>query len=329
MRFLVYGAGAIGTYFAFRFSLGHEVVMVSRGDHAEVVKKEGLLVKDVDGTQCGAQLTALTSLTDLGKEWVPDIILITVKSYDTAEAVDDIMFHFEGLCREPMALVLAQNGLDNEGKAIEVISGYHTPIYLYRMLTTHGAIYISPGEIMHTGHGKTIMGFYKALNNAPEEGLKEKTLKYAINITAAGIKTKVSEDIRQDIWKKGIVNAAINPLTALLGVKNGALMDYEGLKRACARIIDEAHGVAKASGGFASDLISQDEMMELVLEVIETTKDNRSSMLQDLDRGRRTEIDSISGAIVDRAKSNGIEAPLNSLLHGLIKYLELKKAKVK
>ena len=103
MKILVYGAGAIGSYFAFRFSLGHDCIILTRGDHADVIKREGLVVKDIDGTQSGVELTALTRLEGLG-EWKPDIVVISVKSHDTEEAIDNIMFHFEGTMTKPLTL---------------------------------------------------------------------------------------------------------------------------------------------------------------------------------------------------------------------------------
>ena len=136
--------------------------------------------------------------------------------------------------------------------------------------------------------------------------------------TEAGILTTISSDIRAEIWLKAAVNAAINPATAITGLKNGALLMSKELTRLMELAASEVAAVAMGRG---VDL-DPELAIEKAKEVAALTADNKSSMLQDIERCKRTEIESICGAIVRYGETAGVETPVNRALLALVKGIE-------
>ena len=120
------------------------------------------------------------------------------------------------------------------------------------------------------------------------------------------------------LWTKAVVNACFNPLTGLLRQRSGALGRSDALLGCSRMIVEEAAAVAAAQGV----TLDTDELMERVRAVSRATAENRSSMLQDLEKGRRTEIDAINGAIARMGAERGIACPVNRLLTLLVKAAE-------
>jgi 2-dehydropantoate 2-reductase len=133
----------------------------------------------------------------------------------------------------------------------------------------------------------------------------------------AGIETRVSSQIYDLIWEKLLINVGINALTALTGLKNGQLLNYPETLRLMEALVSEAADVAKRKG-----IRIEGNPIEKVRNIAEVTRENRSSMGQDFDYKRRTEIDSINGAIVREAKNLGISVPYNQIITDLIKVIE-------
>jgi 2-dehydropantoate 2-reductase len=135
----------------------------------------------------------------------------------------------------------------------------------------------------------------------------------------AGIETEVSPNIHDLIWEKLLVNVGINALTALTEMKNGELLDHPETLRLMEALVSEAAEVAKKKG-----IRIQGNPMDLVRSVSEATRNNRSSMGQDFDYRRRTEIDAINGAVVREAGLLGLPAPFNQMVTDLVKANEIK-----
>ena len=152
--------------------------------------------------------------------------------------------------------------------------------------------YVSPGRALR---------FWVLPGTCPHEA----AIRLAETLTQAGLPTKADPVVSAVIWKKVVINAAINPLTALLGVPNGELAVRETTRRMMRQIVDEAQTVAEAEG-IPMDAAT---LFESVLTVCRGTAANRSSMLMDVLSERRTEIDAISGAIVERGRIQGHPNP--------------------
>ncbi|MCK5030209.1 MAG: 2-dehydropantoate 2-reductase, partial [Thermoplasmatales archaeon] len=175
-------------------------------------------------------------------------------------------------------------------------------------VTTHGAFFSKPGCIKHTGAGKTILG---ELDGESSERIKN--IETVFN--QVGIKAIVSENIIKEIWVKAVINSCINPLTAFFGCRNGYILENPILEKIVENVCEESTSVANAYGVKLSyqDLVNQTK------EVIRETSENYSSMLQSVRKGKKTEIDSINGALVNIGRTYSIDVPLNEILVSLVK----------
>jgi 2-dehydropantoate 2-reductase len=208
----------------------------------------------------------------------------------------------------PKTIVLSlQNGLGNIEQMATVVSEQN----ILAGTTAHGATLLGPGQIRHAGRGKTILG---ELNGETTDRVREVAALFA----AAGLETEISGNVIGLIWDKLLVNVGINALTAITMLQNGRLTQSPELTELMEAAVAEGAAVAAASGiklGF-SDPVAHTK------EVSIATGQNRSSMLQDILNGRKTEIDMINGAIVREGQKVGVPAPVNRTLTNLVKYIE-------
>lgn len=294
MRILVFGAGALGSFVGGMLSQNNDVVLIGRREHVETIEENGLTI--TGKTEIVVHPKAKESVDGNEK---PDWVLVATKSYDT----EDAMRTLSPLFKDAVFLSL-QNGLGNE----DTISRY-----VPRVLggtTSHGITKVGAGRIIHAGLGRTVLGNY--------QGAEDSVSIIADALNGSGIETEITSDIKREIWKKAIVNAGINPLTAITGQKNGFILENPDLEMTLEAICEEAVQVANAHG---ID-ISVEESIEQTKEVARLTADNKSSMLQDIEGGKRTEIDSICGAIMTLGMEKEIPTPVNSSLMAIIKGIE-------
>lgn len=304
MRILVFGAGAMGSFLAGMLSSEHDVTLYGRGSNIKAVDKAG--IKITGKTEKEVKPKTLTRHDPLA-EFTFDLAILTVKAYDTYSAMETLR-----MVKGDVPVLSLQNGLDNEVKIAN-------PIGFERTLggvTSHGVTFVEPGHIQHAGTGETIIG---EMGGGENDRIKD----IAAAFSSAGIETSVSQNIRTEIWTKGIVNAGINPLTALTGLKNGYLLSIPVLTRLLEKTCLECVQVARAQGFEINEL----EMIKKTKNVARLTADNKSSMLQDIEKKRRTEIDSINGRIAKIGKKRAIATPVNSTLVGLITGIEEGRGK--
>jgi len=169
---------------------------------------------------------------------------------------------------------------------------------------------LGPGHIRHAGWGKTYVG---ELDGKVTDRVNQVVQMFR----KAGIETDISSRIHDLVWEKLFVNVGLNGLAALLGLKNGQLLDYPETIRLVEALVSEAVEVANRKG-----MRIEVNPIDRVRAVIEATRENRCSMGQDLDGKRRTEIDAINGAVVREAEHLGIPVPYNRMITDLIKVIE-------
>ncbi|MEE9150246.1 MAG: 2-dehydropantoate 2-reductase [Thermoplasmata archaeon] len=300
MRILVFGAGALGSFIGGVLSKKYDVTLYGREEKILPIRESGLRINGK--TNVVVRPKTAFDQKDLEGQ-VFDLIILAVKSYDTESAMDTV----KDMVGQSTAVLSLQNGLDNEDIIGEVIGKERT----LGGVTSHGITFIEPGEVHHAGTGETVIG---ELNGEETERIKE----ISTALTSVGIETRISKNIESEIWTKGIVNAGINPLTALTRLQNGYLLKIPWLTRLLENTCQECIRVANKAG---IDLPGCD-IIEKTKNVAKLTAENKSSMLQDIERGRRTEIDSINGAIVDIGKKHNVETPVSSTLVSLIKGIE-------
>ena len=177
-------------------------------------------------------------------------------------------------------------------------------------VTGQGATFLGPGHVRHAGRGKTYIGEL-------DQEVSDRAIQVAKMFCEADIDTEVSANIHELVWDKLLVNVGINALTALTELKNGQLLDYPETLRLMEALVSEAAEVARQKG-----IRIEGNPIEKVKAVAEATKGNRSSMGQDFDFRRKTEIDAINGAVVREAKRLGIPVPCNEAITDLIKAIE-------
>lgn len=302
MRVLVVGAGAIGSLFGARlFAAGHSVTLVGRPEHVRAIRAGGLRV---DGDRPG--LFPLTADVDLPSGPVPDVILLAVKSYDLDDAARAIGQRF----RPPPPMVLPQNGWGIETTVLRALTppGAPGPVpVLVRVVHSVPATLERPGVVRAAGTGTLVLPRVEGPDGAAIEpflGLLE----------SMGYPVERRVDFDRALWEKLLINAAINPVTADHGIVNGRLVDDPWRGQALA-LLDEARRAAE----LAQVRIPAEEAERRLWVVVRATAANRSSMLQDLERGRPTEIEAISGALVEIARSHGVRLPHTERVLGRIR----------
>lgn len=293
MEVVVFGAGSLGSLIGGLLSPSHDVTLVGREGHVAAIQERGLgLEGEVTGTVTPAATTDGSALE-------ADVALVTVKSFDTATAAGTLA---TGTYRAVCSL---QNGLGNEAVlaarcSCPVVAG----------TATHGAVRAEPGVVRCTGLGSVTVG-------ALEPDASEAAALVADVFREATVPVTVAADMERRLWEKLAVNAAINPLTALADVDNGAVCEPP--------LADTARAVAREVAATADAVgvpLSQAAAIDAVESVAAATASNTSSMRQDVHAGRRTEIDAITGSVIERADDHGVSVPTNRTLAALVRSWE-------
>lgn len=290
MRIGIIGAGALGTFLGGVLADNNEVLIIGKHekdlDEIKITGKTNLKV-DIDYT------------TDHSRIEDMDLIIICTKSYDTRNAMEDIIPHVDS----STYVMTLQNGLDNE----KIISEYINKDKVIGGITGIGVTYLNPGEVKHAGEGETIIGRYREKNDENIYEIKD-------ILERSGLDVSVSDKIYSHIWKKVIINSSINPITALTGLENGYLVEQDHLNELLKNVCLESKKVAEKEVELPiEDMVKETE------KIARLTAENKSSMLQDIENKNKTEIECINGAVVTVGKKLGIDTPYNQTMYSLIK----------
>lgn len=281
----IFGAGALGSLFgALIQEAGYDVHFVARGKQLEALKKS----LRVEGLR---KMELKVKVSD--KAVNADVTFVTVKAYDTENAAKSLAKV------NPGVVCSLQNGIGNE----EILARYLDNVV--GGVTTYGANLKDFGVVVFAGEGVTYIGEFKG------EGVE----KVEEVLRSSGINVEIVEDVKEKIWEKAVVNSVINPITAIFKVKNGEILKNEFLWEIAEKTAKESENVAK-SMGYDIDAVNA------VKIVAEKTAENISSMLQDVLRNRRTEIDFINGAIVREGLKKNLDVCYNSFLWKAVKAIE-------
>ncbi|MEA1912016.1 MAG: 2-dehydropantoate 2-reductase [Spirochaetota bacterium] len=303
MKISIIGAGAMGSLYGGKLSLaGNNVVLYDINKaHVDMINSKGLIIEEsATGEKIIAHPIASSNPDDVSGS---DLLIIFVKSTATKLVAEQ----FAKFAKPETIALTLQNGLGNEDILRDVFGAERTAAGV----TSQGATFLAPGEIRHAGNGPT----HICMSNKDNDKLKD-----VISVFSdSGFEIHIEENIADLVWSKLIINVGINAVTALSGLENGKLLDYPDMKSLMADLVGEAVKVAEKKGV----KLSYADPLQIVYDVSEKTSLNRSSMLQDFDRGSFTEIDFINNAIVREGKKLGIATPFNSAVSKLVKSMEL------
>ncbi|MDR6998010.1 2-dehydropantoate 2-reductase [Neobacillus niacini] len=296
MKIGIIGAGSIGLLFASYLSRVFKVSLYTRTEEQakEIVKNGIILKKKTIKTQ--ALVKALPLSEWEGSE---DLTIITVKAYQLEEIITKI----NRLSDTPKKLLFLQNGM---GHLKQLESIRHSQIFVGTV--EHGALRENVFTVSHNGEGVTNIAVYRGDACVLTELIETLPSEFPI---------VMNEDYYKMLVNKLIVNSVINPLTAIIGVKNGDLIKNEFYFQTVVQLFNEI--------SILLNIENPDYHLEKIIDICNKTAENRSSMLKDIEANRKTEVDAILGFLLEKAKAEFKKAPLIECLYLLLKGKELGK----
>ncbi len=305
---LIAGIGAIGSVLFVRISALKlfKVVCLTSERGCNLIREKGLKVKLVDDIVPKLYHPLIFAfLPDKFKENKITKCIISTKAYYNEVLAKYLVDYLT----EDASILLFQNGIHTE----DILLRYGPKWKITRASSSIGSKRISNNHVVETATGKTAIGAINHNNNTDLLLWKE-------ILKRSGLDTEITNDIEKQIWLKLIANAAINPLGALSGSPNGKLIRDLLIRKIMTAIVREIVSLEKVK-----QYINFDEAMNNVITIAQMTAENRCSMLQDIERGRQTEIDYINGAIVKEGLKEGKKMPVNEFVSSLIKKMEKKE----
>jgi 2-dehydropantoate 2-reductase len=291
MHTLIYGTGAVGGYFGGRLQdMGANVTFLARGTQLTTLQKAGLRILSVDGDLA----MSVKAVQNLSEAEDPDLVMLTVKAVHTKTAAKDLADHLPPSC---MVMTL-QNGIEN----VEILAEQLGAERIIAATTFIGASVPAPGVVRHTAAGFIRAGRYPT----GSDPRVRQVIKY---LGDYGLRVEESTDIRADMWKKMLWNLGFNGPSALTGSTVGEMIARPGIAWLIRWLIAEGGQVARATG------------VELPEGVEDTTfaqtkglTDFKTSMLQDVEAGRRIENDPFYGFLAREGHRQGVATPLTTMI---------------
>ena len=293
MKIIILGAGAIGSLYGAKLSKINDITLVSRQEHVDKINKEGLKITGEEN-----KVYKLKAKTSINKIEDNTLIILTSKVTGSQKAIKPIL----NLIKKDTIILCLQNGLRSEDIVREIIGD---KCLVLRAITAVGATFLESGEVQFNN-----LSYTKIEKSSVSQKLVD-------NFNECGLKANVSKNLKEDIWKKLIINCVLNPTSAILRIDNGTTAD-EKLNPLKTAILNECLKVADKEGVDVGI-----DSIETINKAIKGSK-NLSSMHQDLLKGKKTEIDYLNGAVVELGKKYGIKCPVNEGLIMIIKGMEKK-----
>ena len=295
----VVGAGAVGGYFGGLLAdAGAPVTMIGRQRFVDAVKSHGLVLD----TLHFRNRVHLEATTNLDRVRCADLILLCVKTTDTTATAIEL-----APCLSPHATVVSlQNGVDNVERIRAAASIDALPAAVYVAASVP-----EPGHVKHVSRGDLVVG--------PDSG---RTKEVARVFERAGIPCRISENIEGELWVKLFWNCALNAVSALGQARYGRIKEDATARALIQVIVDEVLAVARAAQITLPGLDGREAAFAGAMRIATEMAQAFSSTAQDINRGKRTEIDSLNGYVARRGEQLGVPTPVNRALCTLVKLLE-------
>lgn len=299
-RILVMGAGAVGGYFGGRLAerTSVSVSLIARGNHLQALQENGLRIVSIDGES----VVRVDAFRDPREAEEPDLILFTVKSYDTEAAIRQI----EPVVTENTQILTIQNGIENYAKLVKAF-GEDRVIQGFCKI---GVALPEPGVVEHSAFGIITAGEQDGKSSARLEALSEL-------LSTAGIRFRISPDIHHQAWTKFAWNAVFNMLTAAADVTVEKLFEHSTSEQLCYALFDEIQAVARTQ-----EVILTREDEQKIIDRARKLTGFETSTYQDRQKGKRLEYEAFTGAVVRLADQHGISIPHNRMLYALLKLID-------
>ena len=309
MKILVFGLGALGTvYSCLLKEQRHHVAGLDRETVVNAVEEKGVRINGIWGEHGGRLDETLSGVEQLeGKNY--DLVILTVKSYETGEVARQIARFIS----PDTYILLAQNGYGNFEAATQFIS----PSRLILGRVIFGA------ETIEAGISKVTAIADDVIIGSPANVIDVEILEaYSRIFNEAGIPTRTSTEVMKFVWGKIIYNSALNPLGAILDVPYGKLAENQHTRKLMDSIIEEIFAVLSAHGQETLWPDAKTYRHAFYKQMLPTTVLHHASMLQDIQRGRKTEIEALNGAIIKLGKQYGVNTPVNEVISSLLQAKE-------
>lgn len=302
-RVAVVGAGAVGGYFGGMLArAGAPVTLIGRPAHVDIWTRDGLFLDSVNFQET-VRITASTEVMAAGDA---ELVLFSVKSPDTEETARQLARHM----RRDALVVSLQNGVDNVARmrAAAGLDPVAAVVYVASSMPV-------PGRVKHGGRGDLLIG---DLPGRAQSARDAALAHVAAWFEAAHVPCRVSQDIEADLWTKLITNAALNAISAVAHVTYGEIVADADSRAVIRELVNECVAVARAEGVSLPPV----DYVQMLWSFAQKVGAIYSSTAQDLERGKRTEIDALNGYVVRRGAGLGVATPVNQTLLALVKLCE-------
>jgi 2-dehydropantoate 2-reductase len=303
MKTAILGAGAMGSVVGGALAqAGNDVILIDIAkETVETINSGGLIVEDKTGKRQTVKVRATDQPAAVGPV---DLIVVFVKCYQTESAVRS-----SAAMLGPRTVVLSlQNGWGNGPKIAELVG----PDRLLIGVSYHSATTLAPGHVLHAGEGMTFIG-------EPDGRLSDRLTATADLFNGAGITVTPTTSILKEIWSKLALNVATLPTSASIRLPAERLLQTSEMQQLMQGLLREVVAVAQAE----KIPLDFDERWQAISDLLSKLAPNaKGSMLQDVEKKRRTEVDVINGAIVEAGHRLNIPTPYNNAMFWLIKALE-------
>lgn len=304
MHCVLVGPGALGCLFSFYLARGigrndSLQLLDYNQDRGEMLNRQGLFCTH-DGAERHAVVEVRSNPADIR---LADVVLLCVKSYDLSSCLE----RCKPFLKDDSLVIFMQNGIGQLSYGEVLEKGI--PVF---GTTSEGANLTAPGKVIHAGVGETFFG-----GTAVSSTIENRLDHLSGILERSGLLVQQVDDIVDRLWAKLMVNVGINGLTAINGCPNGDLLLEKSLQGLMDDAVDEAAMVAEHNG-----VLFEFPPLQLCHDVCRRTAENISSMLQDVRKKRKTEIDSINGVIVSEGIRLGIGTPVNAMIVEKVKKIE-------
>jgi 2-dehydropantoate 2-reductase len=305
MRFAILGSGAVGGYFGAKLAnAGQDVTFIARGAHLDAIRSKGLAVQSA---KLGDFIARAAAESDTARIGPVDVAIVSVKAYDNATALPMLT----PLIGPDTAVLTLQNGVDSVDEVAAIVGERHV---------LGGTTYVAtaleaPGLIVQTGVHRSII-FGEVFGDTRR--ITPRVQAISDVLASADIQATPVADARVPIWDKFVYLAAFSGFTGAARLPIGEIWKYPHVREMFYAASREVAAIAKAEGV----TISPDRFDTLKEYMTNIPPSTRSSLLIDLEQGKRIEVEALQGAAVRRAIKHGVPVPIVSTLYALLKPME-------